>query len=211
MGTLTATTFLTLDGVMQAPGGRDEDRGGGGFEHGGWMVPYVLDDAFGRAIEEIFSRADAFLLGRVTYGIFASHWPKVTDPADPVAGALNRLPKHVVSRTLDRVEWSGAGLVRGDVPEQVRALKGRYPRELQVHGSAGLLQTLLASDLVDGLNLFVAPVVLGGEGKRLFGPGVAPAAFALERAVTTPTGLAIHTYRRTGRPAYGNIGLETQG
>lgn len=206
MGSLTVTTFLTLDGVMQAPGGRDEDRSGG-FEHGGWFVPY-LDEEFGRVIDEIFSRADAFLLGRGTYQIFASHWPKVTDPAEPVAAALNRLPKHVVSRTLERVEWGGASLVQGDVPEQVRALKGRYARELQVHGSAGLLQTLLAHELVDVLHLWTAPVALGA-GKRLFGPGVSPAAFALEATRTTGAGAVFHTYRRVGKPAYGNVGLET--
>jgi dihydrofolate reductase len=209
MGTLTVTSFVTLDGVMQAPGGREEDRSGG-FEHGGWMAPFVLEnEEFGRVVVDVFSRADAFLLGRGTYQIFASYWPKVTDPHDPIAGALNRLPKHVVSRTLDRVDWAGSSLVRGDVPEQIRALRSRYARELQVHGSPGLIQTLLAHDLVDALNLWIAPVTLG-TGKRLFGPGTSAAAFALESTRTTPKGLAFHVYRRAGKPTYGNIG-ETQG
>jgi dihydrofolate reductase len=209
MGTLTVTSFITLDGVMQSPGGRDEDRTGE-FEHGGWFVPFVADEEFGRFIDAIFARADAFLLGRGTYQVFASHWPRVTDPADLVASRLNGLPKHVASRTLRRLDWRGASLLGADVPGAVRALKARYARELQVHGSPGLLQTLLADDLVDVLHLLVAPVVLG-TGKRLFGPGIAPAAFALDACRATPSGLALQTYRRTGRPAYGNIGLETQG
>ena len=136
MGQLTMTAFVTLDGVMQAPGGPDEDRSGG-FAHGGWLVPHV-DEDMGRIITAIFARADAFLLGRGTYQIFASWWPKVTDPKDPVASALNRLPKHVASTTLKSVDWQGASLVRGEVVPAVADLKRRYPREIQVHGSPGL-------------------------------------------------------------------------
>lgn len=143
MSKLTITSFLTLDGVMQAPGGPDEDTSGG-FRHGGWLVPYA-DADMGAFMVEVFARADAFLLGRGTYQIFAGHWPRVTDPADPVAGALNRLPKHVASKTLETAEWNSTTLVR-DVGREIASLKARYPRELQVHGSHGLCQTLIATD-----------------------------------------------------------------
>ena len=167
MSKLTVTTFVTLDGVMQAPGGPKEDASGG-FAHGGWLVPYA-DPGMSAFMTEVFDRADAFLLGRGTYQIFAGHWPRVTDPADPIASRLNGLPKHVASRSLDRVEWNNSSLVR-DVAREVAALKERYTRELQVHGSAGLIQTLAAHDLVDEYNVLLFPVVLG-KGKRLFEPG----------------------------------------
>ena len=144
-GNLTVTTFLTLDGVYQAPGGPDEDRDGG-FQHGGWVVPYFDDDMF-RFINDVFTWADAFVLGRRTYQIFASHWPRVTDENDPVASALNRLPKYVASRTLKQADWRGSNVVR-DVVKEVSALKRRYAREVQVHGSGELIQTLLADELV---------------------------------------------------------------
>jgi dihydrofolate reductase len=202
MGTLTVTTFVTLDGVMQAPGGPDEDRDGG-FAHGGWLAPH-FDDDLGRFMAEVFANADAFLLGRRTWEIFAGYWPKVTDPADPIAGPLNRLPKHVASRTLERVSWPGSTLVR-DAASEVAALEARYARELQVHGSGGLVQTLLAGELVDVLRLIVFPVALG-TGKRLFGEGTMPAVFALEAARTTSRGVVVSTYRRLGRPSYGTVG-----
>jgi dihydrofolate reductase len=208
MGQLTMTSFVTLDGVMQAPGGPDEDRSGG-FEHGGWLVPHV-DEDMGRIVDGIFAKADAFLLGRGTYQIFASHWPRVTDPGDAVAAALNRLPKHVASTTLRSVDWPGASLIRGDVPAAVADLKRRYARELQVHGSPGLAQTLLAHGLVDELRLWIYPVVLGG-GKRLFGSGAAPAALKLAGLQTTSTGVVVATYRSAGKPTYGTVGLETEG
>ncbi len=143
-GRLTLTTFLSLDGVMQAPGGPDEDRSGN-FRHGGWLVPYA-DADMGRIIDDTFAATDAFLLGRKTYEIFAAHWPRVTDPADPVATALNRLPKYVVSRTLDKAEWHNSTMIRGDVPKQVAELKRRHEREILIQGSSELAQTLLAND-----------------------------------------------------------------
>lgn len=204
-GKLTVTTFVTLDGVYQAPGGPSEDREGG-FEHGGWVVPFFGDDLF-RFIEEVFGRADAFLLGRRTYEIFASHWPRVTDQNDPVASALNQLPKYVASRTLTKADWRGTTVI-GEVVKEAAKLRQQYQREIQVHGSGGLIQTLLGNDLVDELNLLVFPVVFG-TGKRLFGTGTVPAAFSLAEHRTTSTGVMITTYRRAGKPTYGAVGLDT--
>jgi len=204
MSKLTVTTFTTLDGVMQAPGGPPEDTSGG-FTHGGWVVPYFDPDG-GKFMTEVFDRADAFLLGRGTYQLFASHWPRFTDPKDPIASRLNALPKHVATRTLGKLEWNNSTVVR-DVVREVRELKHRYPRELQVHGSAGLIQTLFAEDLVDELNLIVFPVVLG-TGKRLFPQGARPAAMVNGGTRTTGSGVVITTYRRGGKPTYGSFMLE---
>lgn len=201
MATLSLTQFLTLDGVYQAPGGPDEDRSGG-FEHGGWSVPFG-DEDFGRHIDRIFARPTAFLLGRRTYDIFAGYWPKRTDPEDPVASKLNSLPKYVATTTLDSADWAGTTLLRGDVAEEVAALKERLDGEIQMHGSGGLARTLLAHDLIDTLHLHVFPVVLG-TGFRLFPEGTRPTAFRLAEAAVTSTGVALHTYERAGRPAYGS-------
>jgi dihydrofolate reductase len=204
-GKLTITTFLTLDGVYQAPGGPNEDRDGG-FEHGGWVVPYFDDDMFG-FINDVFARPSAFLLGRRTYEIFASYWPRITDANDPVATALNGLPKYVASRTLKRADWQGSTIIR-DVVKDVAQLKGQYAGEIQVHGSGEMIQTLLANDLVDELNLLLFPVLFG-TGKRLFGSGVIPAAFTLADSRTAKSGAVISTYRRAGKPTYGEVGPET--
>ncbi len=202
MRKLVVTTFLTLDGVMQAPGGPEEDPSGG-FEHGGWLVPHA-DDDMGRQMVEWFAGAEDFLLGRGTYEIFAAHWPYVPTQDDPIAKALNTLPKHVVSRTLDHVDWEGAQLVQGDAIEAIRALKDRDGGELQVHGSAALIQTLLQHDLVDELRLMIYPVVLG-EGKRLFADGTVPAGLRLTSSSTTSTGVVVLTYYRAGEVAVGSF------
>lgn len=204
MARLTMTAFVTLDGIMQAPGGPREDRSGG-FLHGGWVVP-LFDDDLGRFIGEVFSRAGAFLLGRGTYEIFAGHWPRVTDPDDGVARALNRLPKYVATRTLSRLEWSGSTIVR-DVPAEVAELKRQEGPELQVHGSVGLAQTLLEHELLDELHLVQFPLVLGA-GKRLFGAGTVPTAFRVAATRTTGKGVVILTLRPAGRPAQGSAELE---
>ena len=202
MRKLVVGTFLTLDGVMQAPGGPNEDRDGG-FQHGGWLVPY-LDEKFGEIMTEWTKRADAFLLGRTTYEIFAASWPKSTDPADEIATALNTRPKFVASRTLDKVNWSNSILLKGDVAEEVAKLKAQNGGEIQVHGSSDLLQTLLKRDLIDTLRIWQFPVVLG-TGKRLFGEGTIPATFRLVDTEITTTGAVLHVYERAGALRYGEV------
>jgi dihydrofolate reductase len=200
MRQLVAGTFLTLDGVMQAPGGPDEDRDGG-FRHGGWLVPY-FDERLVEIMTEWTRRAGAFLLGRKTYEIFAGSWPKSTDPADEIATALNTRPKFVASRTLDSVTWNNSHLLRGDIAEDVATLKTQDGGEIQVHGSGELLQTLLRHDLVDTLRLWQFPVVLG-TGKRLFGEGTIPGAFRLVDTQLATTGAVLHVYERAGALRYG--------
>lgn len=204
MSKLLVTTFLSLDGVMQAPGGPDEDQSGG-FDHGGWLVPFADEDMM-RLVVDWIARADGFLLGRKTYEIFAAHWPRVTDPDDLVARALNTLPKYVASKTLDAnsVEWNNSTLIPGNVVEEITKLKRRPGKELQVHGSGGLAQTLIENDLVDEYRLWSFPVILG-RGKRLFGEGTVPATLKLVDSRTTSTGVAIHTYRRAGDMQYGSV------
>ena len=202
---LTLHTFLTLDGVMQAPGGPDEDRDGN-FEHGGWSFPYG-DEDFGAAMVGWFDQASAFLLGRRTYEIFASHWPLVTDPGDPVAGKLNALPKYVASTTLGSVGWPNSTLLGGDVPAEVAKLKQQPGNELQVHGSGELAQTLIEHDLIDEYRLLVFPVHLG-SGKKLFRDGAKAAALRLIRATTSSTGVIIATYQPAGPVQYGSYALE---
>lgn len=201
MGELTITTFLTLDGVMQGPGGPTEDTSGG-FPYGGWVVPH-FDDAGGEVISEIFSKAGAFLLGRTTYDIFSSYWPKITDPADPVAASLNSLPKFVASRTRTTFDWNSTAHI-ADVVNDVPALKRRFDREIQVHGSCGLAQTLIANDLIDEYRLLFFPVIIG-TGKRLFGSGAVPASVKLVSSKATDSGVVINVYRRAGAFNAGNF------
>ena len=207
MAKLTVNTFLTLDGVMQAPGGPDEDRDGG-FEHGGWSVPFSTDEQFGQAMTEWIAGAGGFLLGRKTYEIFAGHWPHITE-ADPIADPLNRLPKYVASRTLDKVEWNNSTLLQGDVAEAVAQLKRQPGQEIQVHGSGNLAQTLIRHDLIDQYRLWFMPVVLG-TGKRLFGDGAVPLGMRLTDSKVTSSGAALHIYERAGAVEYGSFALEDQ-
>jgi dihydrofolate reductase len=202
---LTMTMFVTLDGVYQAPGGPEEDRSEG-FEHGGWSFPYV-DDDFMQTMTGIFAEVDAFLLGRRTYEIFAAYWPKVTDPDDPIAGRLNNLPKYVASRTLDDVSWEGSTLLKGDLATEVAELKRQPGRELQVHGSGNLAQTLMQHGLFDEYRLLTHPVVLG-KGKRLFADGAKPTALNFVDHKRTSTGVSIDVYTPAGEPTYGAFELE---
>jgi dihydrofolate reductase len=203
MPKIVVNAFLTLDGVMQAPGGPDEDRESG-FVHGGWQAPYD-EDVIGRLVTEGIADADGFLLGRKTYDIFASYWPKVTDPANPIAAALNSRPKYVVSRGLERVTWNNSSLIKGDVVGELRKLRQQPGRTVHTWGSAELLQTLLKNDLIDEYRLFVYPLVLG-TGKRLFASGTVPAALEHVESVTTGKGVTYHRLERGGKPEYGRVG-----
>ena len=200
---LVLMQFLTLDGVSQGPGSPDEDTSDG-FTQGGWFVPY-LDEAFLQVVVNWVSEADAFLFGRRTYENFARDWPKQTDPNDPIASRLNGLPKYVASRSLERAEWAPTTILSGDVLAQVGELKRQPGRELQIHGSARLGQSLLAAGLIDEVRLVIAPVVVG-RGRKLFREGGAPARLRLLHNETTPPGLAIHVYESAGLPEYGTYG-----
>ncbi|MEE2032073.1 dihydrofolate reductase family protein [Rhodococcus chondri] len=202
---LTVTTFVSADGVAQGPGGPDEDRSGG-FSRGGWVVPHFDEDT-GVFITEVFGRADAFLLGRHTYDIFAASWPNSTDPDDPVANALNTLPKYVASTTLTDPEWGPTTVLGDDVPAAVAELKKQPGRELQVHGSLELVQTLHRHDLVDEYNLLIFPVVVG-QGRRLFPDDGPDTGLSLVELRTTGSGVVIGVYRPTGRPEYGTAEVE---
>jgi len=192
MSKLVVGTFLTVDGVMQAPGDSQEDLEGG-FKHGGWQLP-LFDDEAGRIIGEQIEETDALLLGRITYQIFASYWP--TAPGDdPIARKLNSVPKYVVSTTLDKVEWNNSTLIKGNVPEEIAKLKKLPGRGiLSVTGSGNLAQTLMRHDLVDEYVLLIHPVVLG-SGKRLFAEGVGPLNLKLTDSKTTGSGIVILTYQ----------------
>jgi dihydrofolate reductase len=201
-------TFVTLDGVMQAPGGPEEDRDDG-FEHGGWSVKY-WDDTMGRLIVEQTLEADALLLGRKTYEIFAAHWPRVTDPADPVAAKLNSVRKHVVSRTLREAQWNNSSLISQDTVARIAAIKDESGGDIHVAGSGNLIQTLLKHDLVDEFRLWTFPVTVGG-GKRLFGNGTVPGALHLIKTDVSSTGVVIHRYERAGRLQYGSFEVDVAG
>jgi dihydrofolate reductase len=204
MRKLVVGTFLTLDGVMQAPGGPEEDRSGG-FDHGGWMVPY-LDDMIMRVMTDWVRRADGLVLGRRTYEIFAGSWPYASAD-DPIAAKLNSVRKYVASRTLNRVDWQHSTLLAGDIAEAVRKLKGEPGGELQVHGSGELIQTLLRHDLIDEFRIWFFPVVLG-TGKRLFGEGTVPAGLKLIETQTSSTGAVLQVHQAAGKPSYGSYAVE---
>jgi dihydrofolate reductase len=204
MARLVVGTFLTLDGVMQAPGAPDEDRDGG-FEHGGWLVPH-FDEGMGQLMDKWTNQADAVLLGRKTYEIFAAHWPNVGDD-DPIAAKLNRVPKYVASRTLETVYWNNSTLLSGDVPEEVAKLKEQQDGEIQVTGSGNLIQSLMRHDLVDEYRLLIFPVLVG-SGKRLFAEGTIPSGLRLVDSKTSGTGVTINVYERAGAIGYGSFALE---
>ncbi len=206
---LTVQTFLTLDGVMQAPGGPEEDPSDT-FTHGGWQAPFP-DPAVGEFVTELTSHASAFLFGRRTFDIFRGYWPDQTDPANPIATAINSLPKYVVSGSLSQADatWRGehpdtARLVTGDVIAAVQALKDEPGDELQIWGSSQLLQTLLQHELVDRFRLMTFPLVLG-SGRRLFNDGILPATMRPAGLAVTDLGIVIGTYEPAGPVRHGQM------
>lgn len=204
MRKLVAGTFLTLDGVMQAPGGPDEDRSSG-FAHGGWSFPY-FDEMMGEIMVEWVERGDGLVLGRKTYEIFASHWPRA-GADDPVAAKFNTVHKYVASRTLKKVDWKPSTLLSGDVPEVVKKIKAGPGGELQIHGSGDLIQTLLKHGLIDEFRIWLFPVVLG-TGKRLFAEGTVPTSLKLVETRTSGTGAVLQVFQNAGKPTYGSFALE---
>jgi dihydrofolate reductase len=203
MRKLIVSTFLTLDGVMQAPGGPEEDESDG-FALGGWSVNY-WDEQMGQVMGEAMSTPFDLLLGRKTYDIFAAYWPHATD--QPGAKPLNDATKYVVSRNRPTLEWSESVLIEGDAAEDIAALKKEDGPELQVHGSGNLIQTLLRHNLVDQYNLWVFPLVIG-SGKRLFSDGTVPSALKLVDSTVSSTGVVIGTYEPAGEIVTGSFALE---
>src|SRR5947208_6712317 len=189
MRKLIVSTFLTLDGVMQAPGGPGEDDSGG-FTHGGWSVNY-WDDMMGQVMGEATSVPFAMVLGRTTYDIMAAHWP--TAPEEDGAGVFNNATKYVASRGRPKLTWNNSVLIDGDAAEGLAALKKQDGPELQVHGSGNLIQTLMRHNLVDQYRLWVFPLVIG-SGKRLFSEGTVPSALQLIDSTVSTTGVVIGTY-----------------
>jgi dihydrofolate reductase len=200
MRTLAINTFMSLDGVMQAPGGPEEDPTGG-FTLGGWAAGHFDEEMLDRVGR---SGPYELLLGRGTYEIFAAHWPY---DEGPIADQLNSTTKHVASRTLKQLEWRNSVLIEGDVAGYVKELKRRDGPEIQVHGSAGLIQTLLEHDLIDEFRVWTFPVVVGG-GKRLFGEGARPAALKLTDSHVFKTGVTVGTYVRAGDVQVSMMGFE---
>ncbi len=203
MRKLVTSTFVTLDGIMQAPGGPGEDDTGG-FKSGGWSVNYWYD-MMGQVMAETFAKRPELLLGRKTYEIFAAHWPHAKD--DPGADNLNNAKKYVVSRTLDKVDWNNSTLIKDDVVKEITRLKGLDGSELQVHGSSNLIQTLLEHNLIDELHLWIFPVAIG-NGKRLFGEDTNPSNFKLLDSKTSSTGVIIATYEQSGALKTGSFALD---
>jgi dihydrofolate reductase len=204
---LTVQTFLTLDGVMQSPGGPDEDPSDG-FVHGGWQAPFA-DPAVGEMVLDLNSHASAFLFGRRTFDIFRGYWPDQTAPDHPIATTINSLPKYVVSNSLSRATWRGehpdtAHLVTGDVVDAVRALKQQPGDELQIWGSGELLHTLLQHDLVDRFRLMTFPVLLG-SGRRLFRDGLLPTTMNPVDVTATVHGIVLATLEPAGPADHGQM------
>lgn len=200
MGTIVAHEFITLDGVMQSPGAPDEDREGG-FEQGGWQAPYVGGDT-GSVVADLYQGMDALLLGRKTYDIFAAYWPSASTDI-PFTEMFNNAPKYVVSRSLERADWPGTTILRGASAGEIAPVKERH-NEVHVVGSGVLMQSLLAHNLVDRMNIWLHPVLLGA-GKRLFLDGIAPASLRLLESRPFASGTVLLTYERAGKPEYGNV------
>lgn len=200
---LTTNTNVSVDGVMQGLGGPEEDRGGG-FERGGWAMPY-FDEETAALIGQVYQRADAFLFGRRTYEVFAGSWGTGSWGANqgdnPISVALNTRPKYVVSNTLPDPQWADTTVLSGDVAAAVGELRAKPGGELQVIGSLSLVRWLLDNDLVDEITLLTYPVVVG-QGKRLFPDAGQDTALELVESRATASGVTIQVYRPTGRPQY---------
>jgi dihydrofolate reductase len=204
MRRIVVATFVSLDGIMQAPGGPQEDPARG-FTLGGWTAPH-FDAALGAAMGEIFGRPFDLLLGRKTYDIFAAHWPYVTDPNDPIAGIFNRVTKYVASRSNPKLNWQNSQLLGMDIVAALKKLKSENGPDLLVQGSSELLQTLWKNGLVDEFSVLIFPVVLG-KGKRLFGEGAIPAGLQLVKSKSYPTGVIVANYAPDGEVRTGSFQL----
>ncbi len=205
MRKLIVLSFITLDGVMQAPGGPEEDPTGR-FKHGGWVAGY-FDEFLGKVMVGQMSKPFDLLLGRKTYEIFAAHWPYVMNKEDPIAAGINKAKKYVASKTLTKLDWSNSELIKRDVGREVKKLKDQDGPEIQVHGSGNLIQTLLKHDLVDELWLKIFPITLG-RGKRLFAEGTIPVGFKLLESQISPSGVIVASYARAGEVSTGSFALE---
>ncbi|MFZ0281310.1 MAG: dihydrofolate reductase family protein [Bacteroidales bacterium] len=203
MRKLIILSFITLDGVMQAPGGPEEDTSGG-FKYGGWSFPF-FDDFMGNIMFGQMNHDFDLLLGRKTYDIFASYWPFQDTGKDPIAAGLNKARKYVVSESLVKAEWSNSIIINGDVPEEIRKIKESDGPEMQVHGSGNLIQTLWKYNLADELWLKIFPVALG-SGKRLFTDGNLAGGFELFESKTSPSGVIIANYKKSGEIKTGSFG-----
>jgi dihydrofolate reductase len=204
MRKILVATFVSLDGVMQAPGGPQEDPTGG-FAFGGWTFPH-FDEALGGAMGEIFGRPFDLLLGRKTYDIFAAHWPHVADPNGPIAGPFNKVTKYVASRSRPKLAWQNSQWLGEDVVAALKKLKGEDGPDLLVQGSGDFIQTLWKNGLVDEFSVLTFPVVLG-TGKRLFGSGTTPGGLKLIKSQSFPTGVIVATYRPDGAVKSGSFQL----
>jgi dihydrofolate reductase len=214
MRKIVTGAMVSLDGVMQAPGGPEEDPTGG-FEYGGWVPPY-WDDTLGAAMDEAFSKPFDLLLGRKTYDIFAAHWPYVQhDPAasdfdnlnSGIARTFNAATKYVATHRPETLSWQNSEPLGADIPARLRELKQADGPDLLTQGSTELIQTLLAHDLIDELRLVIFPLVLG-KGKRLFASGATPAAFRLTKSTTSPSGVLLANYERAGAVPTGSFAME---
>ena len=210
MRKLVVNTFLSMDGVMQAPGGPEEDPTGG-FVNGGWSVNY-WDETMMKIMNEAIAKPYDLLLGRKTYEIFAAHWPFVKNDPDVLnqmaADRLNGATKYVVSKTLSKLEWQNSILIANDVANEIAKIKKQEGSEIQVHGSSNLIQTVLKNNLADEIRMWIFPVVLGG-GKRLFGNGALSGAWKLTDSKISSSGVIIAVYERDGEIQKGSAALET--
>ena len=204
MRRIISSTFVSLDGVMQAPGGPAEDPTGG-FAFGGWTAPY-FDEALGAAMGEIFGRPFDLLLGRKTYDIFAAHWPYVSDPNDAFAAMFNRITKYVASRSELKPDWKNSRWLGKDTVSALKKLKGEDGPDLMVQGSSELMQTLWKAELIDEFSVLTFPLVLG-KGKRLFGEDVPPVALRHVKSRSFPTGVIVANYTPDGAVRTGDFGL----